>query len=213
MRSRITVKYFFVLAILLIEFKCSTEKKSNVENKESGSIDSVQKELVVHGDKEKNASNDSFLTRKPVLRNKVELFLPTSFNLMDAESVSLKYPSKQSGDFEVYTNADGNINIAFEHLPDKATMNDLPKLRELFEQQFNHPSIDFRKSEIKKINGRDFIVIEMVTPAADTEVYNLMFVTSSGGRLLMGTFNCTVDKLKEWQPLAERILGSVKVRD
>ncbi len=160
-----------------------------------------------------NSNEKVFFESKVLLNGKAELLIPTVFNLMDAESISAKYPSKQSGDFEVYTNNDGNINIAFEHLPDKATMNDLPKLREFFEQQFNQPSIDFRKSEIKKINGRDFVVIEMVTPTADTEVYNLMFVTSSGGRLLMGTFNCTIDKQKEWQPLAERMLASVKVRD
>ena len=92
-------------------------------------------------------------------------------------------------------------------------MNELAAVKQVFEQQFRQPEIDFRKSEIKNINGRDFIIIEMITPAVDTKVYNLMFVTSSEGRLLMGTFNCTMDHLKEWQPLAEQIVNSVKVSE
>jgi hypothetical protein len=203
--------YRFLLLVMLFLFGCrpAEPKKDLVTNASTPKVENISKVLSPVEKPNENA----FFQRKVLLQAKAEVLIPTVFNLMDAESISAKYPSKQSGDFEVYTNNDGNINIAFEHLPDKATMNDLPKLREFFEQQFNQPLIDFRKSEIKKINGRDFVVIEMVTPTADTEVYNLMFVTSSGGRLLMGTFNCTVDKQKEWQALAERILGSVKVRD
>jgi hypothetical protein len=208
MFGRITKLYVIVI---FFSFGCGMPKPKTNEATDTSNpkAEDVSKALPTA----EKPNEKAFFENSVILNGKAELLIPTVFKLMDAESVSLKYPSKQSGDFEVYTNGDGNINIAFEHLPDKATMNDLPKLRAMFEQQFNQPSIDFRKSEIKKINGRDFVVIEMVTPAADTEVYNLMFVTSSGGRLLMGTFNCTVDKQKEWQPLAERILGSVKVRD
>jgi hypothetical protein len=145
---------------------------------------------------------------------KVQLEIPLQLEVMDANMFSLKYPMENAETTKAYGNADGTVSLLISPRQEKATQSDLPKYQQMLYKSFGKsPSIDFKKNEVRKINGRDFIVLEMVTPAVDTQVYNLMFVTSSGGRLLMGTFNCTVDMQKEWQPIAQLILASVKVND
>lgn len=204
-----------LLPIFVIVLACSEKKiDSTSETKElqESLPTSFKPKEEVSAPGEANTVASSMLTTRNVLQ-KVEVLVPKAFKIMDAEMLALKYPSKQGTAFLVYTDEDATVNIAFEHLPNKATLQDLPAIKQVFEQQFNQPQIDFKKGEIKNINGRDFIVIEMITPAIDTEVYNLMFVTSLDGKLLMGTFNCTVEKMQEWQPLAEQILSSVKVKD
>jgi hypothetical protein len=196
-----------------ILFGCSnpkTETQLEVEKAESEVVasDAANPEKPTSS----NVTSPSSLITRNML-GKVEVSVPRPFKIMDEEMIAVKYPLKQEAEFQVYTDEDATVNIAFEHLPNIATLQDLPAIKQVLEHEFNQPEIDFRKSEIKKINSRDFIVIEMITPAADTRVYNLMFLTSLDGKLLMGTFNCTVNKQKEWQPIAERIVNSIKIID
>lgn len=148
-----------------------------------------------------------------ILSGKIRLEVPEELRPMDAEMFGLKYPLENPATTIAYSNEDATVTLLISPRQDIATQADLPKYQQMLYESFGaNESIDFKKNEIREINGRDFIVLEMITPAMDTEVYNLMFITSSDGRLLMCTFNCTVDKLSEWQPLAEQIVSSVKVR-
>lgn len=149
-----------------------------------------------------------------LLGGKVQLDMPEHLQSMDKKMFDLKYPLENAENTRAYSDGDGTVTLLISPRQDKATQTDLPKYQQMLNNSFsNNPSIDFKKSEIKQINGRDFIVIEMITPAMDTDVYNLMFVTSLDGKLLIGTFNCTIEKMQEWQPIAEQILSSVKVKD
>lgn len=152
------------------------------------------------------------LVPKQVVNKRVSVLIPKDFTLMSREMIKVKYPQKANRPLEVFTNADASINIVFDHTQDKATQEQLPEFKKVFQQQFaSNASIDYRKGEIRKINGRDFIIIEMVTPIPGDKIYNLMFITSLDGRLLLGTFNCTGPYIKEWQPIAEKIANSIKV--
>lgn len=203
-----------VSVFLMLAIACSNEKKEVLsdDHKDTVTVRETFRLEETPSSKMSSSETTSVLVTHSVL-DKVEVLIPRTFKIMDEKMISVKYPLKQHSVFQVYTDEDATVNIAFEHTLNKATLQDLPAIKQVFEQQFNQTQIDFRKSEIKQINGRDFIVIEMITPAMDTEVYNLLFVTSLDGKLLMGTFNCTVEKMKEWQPLAKQILSSVKVKD
>ncbi|MFY7729462.1 MAG: hypothetical protein ACOVRN_08100 [Flavobacterium sp.] len=54
--------------------------------------------------------------------------------------------------------------------------------------------------------------IELVTPALDTDIYNLMFFTDLNGKLLICTFNCTKKDMEEWTPVAKEIMNSLEVK-
>ncbi len=100
----------------------------------------------------------------------------------------------------------------FNHTQNKCSINELANYKQFFERQFNQPGIAFLKSELKQINGIDFIVMDFITPAVDSRIYNLMFATSLENRLMIGTFNCTTNHLEEWKPLAGEIINSIKVQ-
>jgi hypothetical protein len=209
-------RLLLLLIVLQFLFSCSsrTETVSLVETRRDTLTENGSANVFAEREQLRSsfASHSANLVPKSIL-GKIDVLIPDDFVVMEAAKVLVKYPSKQGAIFQVYTDKDATVNIAFEHTPNKTMLEDLPAIKQVFEQQLNQPGIDFRKSEIRKINGRDFIVLEMITPAADTRVYNQMFVTSFEGRLLISTFNCTIDKLKEWQPIAEQILSSIKVND
>ena len=140
-----------------------------------------------------------------------KVFIPSGFALMDEATLKARYPLEGRRPTEVYTNTEGTIYIAFNHTQTRGGITDLPQFKMVFERQFNQPGINFKKSELKPINGTDFIILEFITPSPDGEVYNRMFITSLENRLLMGTFNCTVSHLQEWQPIADKIVNSLEV--
>jgi hypothetical protein len=142
------------------------------------------------------------------------LNVPTLLQPMDDEMFLLKYPLEDLGRTRAYANNDGTVSLLISPRSEHATIADLPKYKQLFYERFaKNPLIDFRKNEITQINGRDFIRLEMITPAADTQIYNLMLITVIHTELILCTFNCTTDLQQEWQPIAEQMIASAKVVD
>jgi hypothetical protein len=201
-----------IIPILLFSFSCSSPKEEGTKESSTTESSNNNDEDIESG-KLVESIGPAFKTLS-LLQGQVQLEIPSPVNPMGEEMFRLKYPAENQQSTIAYSNEDGTVSLLISPRQDKATQADLPKYQQMLYESFGrNPSIDFKKSEIRKINGRDFIVLEMVTPAVDTEVYNLMFVTSLEGRLLMGTFNCTVGKLRDWQPLAEQTVSSVKVKD
>ena len=151
------------------------------------------------------------LKPRKVLSGKGSMLLPQDFVLMDARSIAKKYPTAGHRPTEVYTNPGGTINVALNHTRNVAKESDLEGVKQVMDAQFNRPSIDFIGSEIRDVNGKKFIILEFVSQAVDTKIYNLMAIGSLDGRLVMITFNCTDNFMKDWQPVAKKIIGSIIV--
>jgi hypothetical protein len=154
---------------------------------------------------------EPFLVKKSVLQKKATMLVPQEFVLMDENAIAKKYPSVGHQPSEVYTNKGGTINIALNHTKNPAKESDLEGVKKVMDAQFNVPSIDFIRSEIKVMHGKKFIVMEFVSQAADTKIYNLMAITSLEGRLAMITFNCTDNYRKDWVPTGKKIIESIQV--
>jgi hypothetical protein len=210
-----TSKSFTV--ILVLAFSCSFPHKERP--KEEPNSKSALPAEQMEGDSlpavppVQTVENNSFKLLQ-LLSGKVEIHVPLQLRPMSKRMFELKYPYENQNTTIAYSDEDATVSLLISPRQDEATQEELPKYQQMLNYRFgNNSSIDFKKSEIRKINGREFILIEMITPAVDTEVYNLMFITNSGGKLLMGTFNCTMDKLNKWKPLADQIVASVKVKD
>ncbi len=51
---------------------------------------------------------------------------------------------------------------------------------------------------------------DFVTPAIDTDIYNLMFFSALKGRLLIGSCNCLKGDYEDWRGLFLQMLGTVR---
>lgn len=208
--------------IFIITLSCSQDKKriddsldqinTKVETPQEAGSD-VSSYEAQKSDKEKKPPTDiRALSTRHILSGKIKASIPQAFKVMTPQMIAVKYPTKVGMEYDAYTNQDGNINIAFEHMPNQGGEKDLPELQSVMSSQFGQPNIKVLRNEIIKINGKDFVVLEMITPAPDGPIYNLMFVTSLNNRYLMGNFNCTIDYQKAWQPIANEILQSIEVK-
>ena len=153
------------------------------------------------------------LNTKSLLNDKIELKIPSDFDIMSEELMKLKYPSERRPTL-VYSNATGGINVALNLTQNPASQNQIPAYQENFVQTFKnlYPSAEWKSNGVKEVNGKKVGYLELITPAIDTEIYNLIFFTDLDGKLLLCTFNCTKKSIDEWAPIASEIMMSLKVK-
>lgn len=153
------------------------------------------------------------LETKSFLGDSVELKIPTDFDLMSEELLKIKYPSERRPTL-VYSNELGGINVALNLTTNKASEQLIPVYADNFVQTFKnlYPSAEWKDSGVKTINGKAVGFLELITPAIDTEIYNLIFFTDLDGKLLLCTFNCTKKNIEEWTPIAKEIMNSLKIK-
>lgn len=150
---------------------------------------------------------------KTLLGNKLDMKIPKGFDIMSEEMAKFKYPNDRRPTL-IYTNESGSINVALNLTANKASQAQLPAYKENFIKTFKnlYPSAEWKQSGLKHVNGRQVGYLELVTPAIDTKVYNLIFFTDLNGQLLLCTFNCTENNIAQWQPAAKEIMASLKVK-
>ena len=153
------------------------------------------------------------LETKSLLNDKVELKVPQEFDIMSEELMKIKYPSERRPTL-VYSNESGGINVALNLTQNQASQQLIPAYKDNFVQTFKnlYPSAEWKDSGVKTINGRKVGYLELVTPAMDTEIYNLMFFTDLDGKLLLCTFNCTKKSIDEWTLTAKEIMNSLRIK-
>jgi hypothetical protein len=182
----------------------STQASSEI-TPQSDSTESLQEdslEFVVNGE---NIQLDTI----SILSDSVTLLIPTSFNIMSEDMAKIKYPMENRPTL-IYTNDTGSINIAFQYTQSQASSSDIQEITDALKANFEHlyPSAQWYTSEVKRINDKDIGVLELLTPAVDTEIFNLMWFTDLDGKLLIATFNCTESQMDDWKPIGEAILSS-----
>ncbi len=153
------------------------------------------------------------LEKRRLYNNRVEILVPKDFKDMPKEMVELKYPSANRPNV-IFTDEDGTVNVAFNHTTSRATQAQLEAYRENMLAMFKkaYPTANWKGNAIKVVNGRKVGYYELITPAIDQKVYNLIFFTDLDGRLLICTFNCVEKKLGEWQNPARQIMNSLVVK-
>jgi hypothetical protein len=153
------------------------------------------------------------LETRTALDGRLSLLVPKEFTLMSEEMILKKYPRANRPSL-VFTNTQTTINIALDHTAFKVGIEELPKAKQAIRGglETSFPSAQWFRDELKAINGRQFFVLEMRTPAADTDIRNLMIGTSLEGRLFVITFNVTKALEGTWMPIGNRVVESVQIR-
>ncbi|GAB2777325.1 hypothetical protein GCM10027175_14120 [Hymenobacter latericoloratus] len=131
---------------------------------------------------------------------------------MNKEMLALKYPGGRPPQ-EVLTDERGATNVAFSLTTTPVTQENLP----YFEQQMHaimqkaQPKAIWYGHGTRKVHDRQVGYLELMTPAVDTEVYNLIFFTDLDGHVLVMTFNCVKKDVALWKDKAQEMVQSLRV--
>ena len=146
------------------------------------------------------------------LAGKISLLAPSRFEPMAQELINIKYPSSRRPT-EVLSDTTGGVTLAFNHTATPMQPSQVKEAHTSISRVIHnmYPSAKWLRDEVINQNGTTFMVMELVTPAIDTEIHNIMYGTSVDGRFLLAAFNTTTQQSKEWLPIGEKITSSLSV--
>ncbi len=138
----------------------------------------------------------------------VQLQLSSAMRHMTEQEVRLKYPQVP---LAAFTDSTTSVNLVVNHLLARASQTNLRLLLSQFAQQVKQGGaiVEWEREEVTSVGGRKIAVMEFVSQAIDTRIYNLMFFTDIEDRLWVASYNCTVDKMDRGKAEAWTILQSL----
>lgn len=146
-----------------------------------------------------------------LFENKVQVMLPDSFDDMPKLLAEIKYPSVQRPHV-IKTSENCAVNFCFN-------LFDSPVQKE----QIEATSIQFRSilqraqpSMIQLDNKTENLPNTCISWfgfrsfSIDEQIYNLLFVTSIGGKLMNGAMSCPNTMHREWNPIMRQVVLSIE---
>lgn len=145
------------------------------------------------------------LIERTALNGKVTLITPKSFAPMAKHLLEMKYPNSRRPT-EVLSDSTGGVSLAFNHTRNPMSLNQIKHAHASMSKAFHnmHPSAKWIRDKVINMKGQAFMVFELITPAMDTQIHNIMYGTSVDNRLLLIAFNTTIEQSKQWLPIGKK---------
>lgn len=191
-----------VVVLLFIVSGCSNnDTKPSTNQKEE-----VQTQFTIN-------SGKLVLEKKEVIANRLEILIPQTFSKMSEEMAKIKYPSERRPTV-IFTNENASINIAFNHTQNEVLNEQINEVKNSLKESFSnlYPSATWYDQRVETISGKNVGIMELLTSAIDTKIYNLIFFFELDGKLMLGTFNCTEKEMEAYKPVASNIVKSLIIK-
>lgn len=137
---------------------------------------------------------------------------PEGFTPLSKDEIAIKFPSSRAPS-GVIGNARRTTTIAYELKQDKLAPEQLGEGKDAFEQLFERiiPGLEWKARAIVQFQGQRWIQLEMSSRAVDTDIHNIMLVTSRNGRMLIFNFNSTKSEFPSLESVLRESIRSIKV--
>ncbi len=155
-------------------------------------------------------------------KEKISFRLPNDFILMgDQDRMKQVYSSKIP--VAVFSNETQEVIFSINYNEMQWTEKDTELVYDFYNASVNNlfDKMEFIQNEIKEINGRTYIVFEVVGSIVENnhflskgvkKRYAYIQYTSWNNQVLLFSFSCN-ERLKEkWEEEAQKIMGSIKIK-
>lgn len=149
--------------------------------------------------------------RVALFEDQMSIILPKSFQDMPEHMAKMKYPSEQRPQV-IKTNADGSINFTFSIFDAEIKPEQIKAAKDGFQMIIKQmqPSNVFFEDMDEELGTTMLGWFDFKGFALDAQIYNLMYVSSIGGKILHGIFNCIYEDSEMWKPIACQVMRSVE---
>lgn len=153
-------------------------------------------------------------SRRDVPELKISLYMPDTFERMDAELKDVIYPlgnapshvfADEAVPFQMTLNQTGNT------VPDEG----IPKLLKMAGKLMENygPKVHILSSGVIRQKDRNIGIIEMASKAIDCTVYNVMFYISIQKSILIGNINFPNQSSGRMLPVAKETIDSIEIME
>lgn len=145
----------------------------------------------------------------------VTLTVPDDFTVFSANEIKQKWPTSASPPSFVVGSTSRSTSIAYDLKKNPLKLEELDQAMMAFEGVFTRivPGISWKRREITEIAGRKWVMLELTSNAVDTDIYNIMLITSFRGRMLALNFNSTKRDFVQMESALRRSIASIKLSE
>ncbi|MBC2020474.1 hypothetical protein HCA81_05390 [Listeria booriae] len=140
--------------------------------------------------------------------------VPTDFDEMNPEMVTLKYPSSHRPQL-ILTDDSSKFNVTFlvtnnEMKPGEMSNFTYAMLSAVRSMQ---PNTVFLSDGIKELSNQEIGYLEMLTPALDGTIYNLLFFAVWNKKIVQTSINCMEEDMALWRKFAHGMMETFIVKE
>lgn len=146
-----------------------------------------------------------------LFRGRMEIRLPEGFVDMPDYLAKRKYPSKYRPPV-ILMSKDTLVNYGFQLTEAPLARRQLPDAIEgfLYNSRRIMPAARFGEIQYTDRVDGQAAYFSYVAPAADTDIFQITYITDIEGKLLHGMFNCLLQERENWEETALSSIRSVK---
>ena len=174
------------------------------ETQENAKNTNIREGSVWAGDKE------LLFEEHEIWKGQLWMWLPKDFGILNEKYTQMKYPSGRLD--VIYSNKETTINISFMYKQEKLEPGEEKEICGYLGQIVRnlYPTGDVLGESCVQAGENEVACVEFVTPAMDGTIYNMMFVTSLKGRMILGTCNCLKEDQEDWRDLFVQMLETIR---
>lgn len=145
---------------------------------------------------------------------KITFNLPDNYTELDEFEIALKFPQKSKNPPQfVVGDERRTISVAYGN-------NSLPLTQQNMGQAVEHmrrglstvmPSIRWIEHKTISLNGQNWMYLEFISKAIDTDIHNIMMLTPHKGKTVMFNFNATVEKFQQSEAELRQAIASIQL--
>ena len=142
---------------------------------------------------------------------KMSIFLPEGFITMPAKIAKVKYPSEYRPQV-IKTDDAGIVNMTFNLFNRPIKPGQIVGACDTLKKGIRNmnPANIFYEERTLEFEDTVCHCFDYKSYAMDSPIYNIVYVTSIGGIVLQGSFNCLFKEMNDWREAAFQMIGTIK---
>jgi hypothetical protein len=146
-----------------------------------------------------------------LLEQGICITIPSGFSPAAKNVIVKKYPQESRQPQILYVSKDETADVAFNYTPIPVRIEELPLLKTKLEESFQASIVNVISSKIDKLNGKEFIIQEYISPSEKGNVYNLSYIGILRGQLIMCNFNYLQAQAYKWEKVSKETMNSISL--
>ena len=192
------------------EFIFLGEKEPDNEDVESVAVEEKYNHNINDGYVVINEEKLEF-TKRDIYEGIVFMTMPTSFEPMPIKQAKAKYPEYDRPGV-IFTNLETTINATLSYQRKEPLENDgVEELKNIIQNGLLEelPKLKIIESGMLSINELNIAYFDFVTLVSRSQVYNLIYIFSLEGILVVGSFNCLKEDMGDWRDIFFQMMNSI----
>lgn len=139
--------------------------------------------------------------------------LPAEFVPMSDQDIATKYPSTKKP-LAMFTSPDRLVDFGLNVTKSPWAGEDLNLLKEVYKSTLYtlYNEVSMLQEDIRQVNKNEFVVLEFTSKMDHTHNYTFLQYGIFNNRVYIFNFTCPVQFMEKWQPIAQQIMSTIKVK-